>query len=110
MGRFVIWVVLFMISPIICSLLFAGMGELFRSSRISEYALIGWAMFWTVPIGGVVLIGMAISALFSPAKKSTEENSVDRQCPCCWKQTPAAYQECIWCHQTLPIKSSTPHA
>lgn len=68
----VIWVILFMFSPMIASLLFAGIGELFGSSRISEYALLGWATFFTVPIGGIILIGMLLFAIFSPSKKSGE--------------------------------------
>ena len=69
----VVWVIIFMVSPILASLLFAGIGELLGSSRISEYALLGWAAFFTVPTGGVILIGMLLFAIFSPSKKSGEE-------------------------------------
>ncbi len=68
----IVFVVLFMASPILASLLIAGLANLFDSSRIAEYAVLGYYVFYTVPIGGVVLIGMFLVAVFSRSGKSGE--------------------------------------
>lgn len=66
----VFFVVLFMVSPILASLLIGGLANLFESSRIAEYAVLGLYVFYTVPIGGVILIGMFLVTVFSRSATS----------------------------------------
>ena len=62
---FVIFVLLFMASPLIVSQLGTTLNGLLNSNTFSDWIPFAWAVFFTVPIGGIVLVVTLILRLMS---------------------------------------------
>ena len=65
-------IIFLMLSPIFFGLLFGVIGAIFNSHAISELAAVMWLVFFTVPVGVVLLVIYGLITSFSSSNKKID--------------------------------------